>query len=61
MDIKEFLNLKAEEYNNSSFIKDDILTIQYDVTAALDIETEEDDGASADWRQKWVLKSTHGK
>ena len=38
MDIKEFLNLKAEEYNNSSFIKDDPIQIPHLFNKKEDIE-----------------------
>ena len=38
MDIKEFLNLKAEEYNNSSFINDDPIQIPHLFNKKEDIE-----------------------
>ena len=38
LDIKEFLNLKAEEYNNSSFIKDDPIQIPHLFNKKEDIE-----------------------
>ena len=38
MDIKEFLNLKVEEYNNSSFIKDDPIQIPHLFNKKEDIE-----------------------
>ena len=59
MNIKEFLNLKAEEYNNSGFIKDDPIQIPHLFNKKEDIEISGFLTSSISWgNRKSIITSS---
>ena len=59
MDIKEFLNFKAEEYNNVSFIKDDPIQIPHFFKKKEDIEISGFLTSTISWgNRKYIITSS---